>query len=175
MGSIGEDIKSTLEEVGGAYTIIRDAGNISGEYCDYDLTSQATKPLTIEAFRRAMVSYDSETVVGDVIEFDTTAERYMVMNKLPEIFENDVIQYESIFYLCNISSGELLRPSGETWGVDYHKETEWEVIKNNCDAMQVAALYGNSLEDDEDLAMIGLAKNEVLLPSSVGAQVLDRF
>ena len=176
MGSIGADIKSTLVEVGAEYTIIRDAGNISGEYCDYDLTSQATKPLTIEAFRRAMVSYDSDTVTGDVIEFGATSERYMVMNKLPEIFENDVIQYESIFYLCNVSSGELLRPSGEVWPTDtYHKETQWEEIKTNCDAMQVAALYGNSLEEEEEMALLGMRKDELYIPHSVGIQALDRF
>jgi len=172
--SIGDDIRDTLVEVGAAYTIIRDAGNVSGEYCDYSLTSQATKPITIESFRKAMVPYDTEIIVGDVLEF-ITDERYLVMNHLPELFENEIIQYESIFYKCNISSGELLRPSGEVWGSDYHKETQWEGIKDNCDAMQVAALYGNSLEDDEELALLQLRKDELYIAHSIGVQSMDRF
>jgi len=172
--SIGDDIRDTLVEVGAAYTIIRDTGNVSGEYCDYSLTSQATKPITIESFRKAMVPYDTEIIVGDVLEF-ITDERYLVMNHLPELFENEIIQYESIFYKCNISSGELLRPSGEVWGSDYHKETQWEGIKDNCDAMQVAALYGNSLEDDEELALLQLRKDELYIAHSIGVQSMDRF
>jgi len=174
--TIGIDIKEVLTEVGAAYTIIRDAGNISGEYCDYELTSQATKPITIEAFRQAMVPYDTKTVAGDVIEFNKTSERYLIMNKLPGLFENKIIQYESIFYKCNVASGELLRPSGEAWDSNtYHKETQWETIKDNCDAMQVAALYGNSLEEQEEMAMLELRKDELYLPHSMGIQSMDRF
>jgi len=174
--SIGDDIKEVLEEVGAAYAIIRDSGDVSGEYGVYDLTSQATKPITLEHFRRGMLSYDTNAAAGDVIEFTETSERFMVMNKLPELFENAAIRYESIFYKCNVSSGEIIRPSGETWASDtYHKETQWEVIKNNCDAMQVAALYGNDLETDQDLALLNLQKDEVYIPHSVGAQVMDRW
>jgi hypothetical protein len=174
--TIGADIKDVLSEVGAAYTIIRDSGNISGEYGVYDLTSQATKPVTLEHFRRGMLSYDTQVVEGDVIEFDTTSERYMVMNKLPELFENTVVQYESIFYKCNVLEGKLLRPSGEDVDSNtYHSEIQWEVVKDNCNAMQVAALYGNDLVEEEKFGLIGLRKDEVYLPSSVGAKVLDRF
>ena len=174
--SIGADIKEVFEEVGSAYTIVRDAGNVSGEYGMYKTTSQATKPITLEHFRRGKLSYDTQCTTGDVIEFDTTAERFMVMNKLPKMLENEVYRYDAIFYKCNIASGELLRPSGEVWDSDtYHKETQWNSIKDNCDAMQVAALYGNDLESDQELALLNLHKDEVYIPHSVGAQVMDRW
>jgi len=41
--------------------------------------------------------------------------------------------------------------------------------------MHVAALYGNDMATDEELALIGLNKNEVLISQSIGAQVLDRW
>lgn len=174
--SIGADIKDVLEEVGSSYTIIRDAGNISGEYGDIVFSSQVTKPITIESFRRMTMAYDTQVVAGDVIELDVTDIRYMVANKLHEQFENSIVTVESVLYKCNVSSGELLRPSGETWDSNtYHKETQWEVIKNNCDAMQVAALYGNDLETDQELALLGLRKDELYIPNSVGIQSMDRF
>ena len=49
------------------------------------------------------------------------------------------------------------------------------MIKNNCDAMQVAALYGNDLETDQELALLGLRKDELYIPDSVGIQAMDRF
>jgi hypothetical protein len=176
MTTIAEDIKDILaDDVGAAYTVIRDAGDISGEYARTAMTSQATKPITLEHFRRCTLPYDSSAAAGDVIEFDVTEERFLVTNKLPKMLENTVTHYESILYKCNIANGVLMRPSGETRDDQYHKETQWQTIKSDCDAMQVAALYGNDLEADQELALIGLAKNEVYLPHSVGAQVLDRW
>ena len=176
--SVGDDIKEAIADVGSTYTIVRDAGNISGEYGLLEFSSQVTKPLTIESFRRSTIGYDTRAVTGDVVEFDIIGERFLVTNILPELFENAVVQKEAVLYKCNVSSGELMRPSGETWDDpmnQYHKETAWEVIKDNCDAMQVAALYGNDLETENELALLGLQKDEVLLPHSVGAQVLDRW
>lgn len=176
--SVGDDIKEAIADVGSTYTIVRDVGDISGEYGLLEFSSQVTKPLTIESFRRSTIGYDTQVVTGDVVEFDIIGDRFLVTNMLPELFENAVVQKEAVLYKCNVSSGELLRPSGETWDDpmdQYHKETAWEVIKDNCDAMQVAALYGNDLETENELALLGLQKDEVLLSHSVGAQVLDRW
>ena len=176
--SVGDDIKEAIVDVGSTYTVIRDDGDISGEYALLEYSSQVTKPLTIEHFRRAMVSHDTEMVTGDILEFDSVNERYLVTNKMSELFENAVVHFEAVLYKCNISSGELLRPSGETWDDPtdlYHKTPSWEVIKDNCDAMQVASLYGNDLETDQQLGLMGLNRDEVLLPHSLGAQALDRW
>ncbi len=173
---IGDTIKKALTKVGSAYTIIRDAGDISGEYAVYDYTQQATKPITLEHFRQADIAYDASIVAGDVIEFEETGERFLIMNMMPDLFKNNVVVYGSIFYKCNISNGILTRPSGEAWSSNtYHKETQWKVIKDDCDAMQVAALYGNDLESDQELALLELRKDELYLPHSIGAQSMDRF
>ena len=176
--SIGEDIEEVLEEVGIAYTILRDAGNVSGEYTMVKTTSQATKPITLEHFRRGKLSYNTDAITGDVIEFDVPGERFMVMNKLPVMLENEIFRHDCIFYKCNVVSGELIRPSGESddWPEDtYHKEQCWETICDDCDAMQVAALYGNDLETDQELALLSLRKDELYIPHSVGIRAMDRF
>jgi hypothetical protein len=176
--SVGIDIKEALEEVGIAYTILRDDGDISGEYGLLEASSQTTKPLTIESFRKSMTPYDTQIITGDIVRFDVIDELYLATNMLPELFENAVAHYDTIFYKCNVLSGELMRPSGETWdnlSDQYHKEIEWETIKSGCKAMQVAALYGNDLETDNEVALIGLKQDDVLIPHSVGAQVMDRW
>ena len=175
MSTIGADIKEALADAGGAFTILREAGNVSGEYGTYQPTSQATKPITLEHFRHGALSYDTEVVAGNVIEFDETSERFLIMNKLPMLSGDAITKHEAVFYKCNIANGVLSRPSGEVRDDQYHKETVWDPIKTDCDAMQVAALYGNSLDDEEEMALIGLRRDEVYLPHSVGAQALDRF
>jgi len=175
MAGIGDDLKAALIEVGASYLIIRDTGDVSGEYGLLEHSSQVTKPLTIEHFRRATIPHDSQLVTGDIIEFTGVGEYFITTNMIPEIFENAAVQYDTVLYKCNIRSGELLRPSGEVWGNDYHKEIQWEVIKNNCYAMQIAALYGNELNTEQEAAILGLQKDEVLLPHSAGAMVGDRW
>lgn len=176
--SVGVDIKEALEEVGVAYTILRDSGDVEGEYGLLEASSQTTKPLTLEHFRKSMIPYDTELATGDVVTFDVIDETFLATNMIPELFENAVAHYDAVFYKCNINSGELMRPSGETWDDpldQYHKETEWETIKTGINAMQVAALYGSGLEAEEEIALLGLNKNEVLIQHSIGAQVLDRW
>jgi len=169
------DIKDIIIAAGAAFTIIREAGNVSGEYATYTLTNQATKPITLEHFRQGYMPHDTNAAAGEVVEFDDTNERYLLTNKLPSILWNDVVRYSAVFYKCNVNSGELLRPSGEVRDDQYHMKTQWEPIKNNCDAMQVASLYGNDLEEDKALGLLGLKKDEVYIPHSVGAQVMDRW
>ena len=173
--SVGEDIKEAIEEVGSAYTILRDSGNITDEIGLLEYSAQVTKPLTIESFRRGTMGFDTQIVTGDVIEFGIIDQRFIVTNTMPDMFENAIVQYDTVLYKCNVKSGEIFRPSGETWSSAYHKESQWETVKAGCNAMQVSALYGNDLATDEELALIGLQKDEVLIPHSYGAQVLDRW
>ena len=176
--SVGDDIKDALSEVGVAYTIVRDAGNVSGEAGLLEYSAQLTKPVTIESFRRCTAPYDTQMITGDVVEFGVIDQKFLVTNLMAKLFENAAVKYDAVLYKCNVASGELSRPSGERWDDPYnlyHKETQWELIKGNCDAMQVAALYGNDLDSDNEVALLGLQKDEVLIPHSVGARVLDRW
>ena len=174
--SIGDDIKEAFEDVGTVYTVHRDSGDISGEYLDFEINAQVTKPFTREFFLQATLPYDTSALTGDVVEFDTTGNNYLVMNKTPELFENSIITHEAVLYKANISSGELLRPSGETWPTQtYHKESQWENIKSDCYALQTEALYGHDLDTDEELGLIGMQNHELYIPHSYGTRVLDRF
>ena len=173
--SVGEDIKEVYQEIGASITILRDSGNITGEYVDLEENSQVTKPFIREFFLEAGFQHDSVGVVGDVVTLDTIAAQYMVMNWTPDLFENAVIENRAVLYKCNVS-GEILRPSGEeVWGDMYHKTTQFESIRTNCYALQTEPLFGNLLNTDEELGAINIERDELYIPSRFGIQVNDRY
>ena len=134
--TIGPDIKEVLSEVGTAFTIKRDSGDITGEYLDFTPNTQVTKPFIREFFLEVMLSYDTELVAGDIVELNVPATPFMLMNFTPDMFENEVIKYDGVIYKCNVS-GELLRFSGEANWPDstYHKLEHLITVKSNCYAL----------------------------------------
>ena len=173
---IGEDIKEVFRDVGTAYTIFRDSGNLSGEYLDSFLNSQVTKPFIRAFFLESSLPYDTRAIAGDIIQFDITSDKYMLMNKTPELFENDVNTNECVLYKCNVS-GELSRPvvTDRCPTQTYHSVQEFSTVNAACNALMTEQLFGHDLETDEELGMIGLQKHELYVPRSVDPQVLDRY
>ena len=173
--STGQDIKEALADIGPTITIIRDSGNIAGEYVDYETNAQVTKPFIREFFLEAMVSFDTDLVPGDVLDIDVIGERYLLMNKTPTIIEGEVGYYDSVFYKCNVS-GELLRPSGEVRSAQtYHKTPVFTGERSVCYALLTEPLFSGDLETEEQLGLLGIHKEELYIPSSYGIQVLDRY
>lgn len=173
--STGQDIKEALADIGPTITIIRDSGDIAGEYVDYDTNAQVTKPFIREFFLEAMVSYDTDLIPGDVFEIDIIGERYLLMNKTPTIIEGEVGYYDSVFYKCNVS-GELLRPSGETRSSQtYQKAATFSSERSVAYGLLTEPLFSGDLETEEQLGLIGIHKEELYIPSSFGIQVLDRY
>ena len=173
--SVGIDIKDAIAEVGGKITIIRDSGNITNEYILTKANTQVTKPFIREFFLEAQLAYDSVAVVGDVIQLDTIAQKFLLMNLTGDTFENERIRNAGVLYKCNVS-GELFRPSGEVFNSQtYRKVTVWDSIGTNIYSLQTEPLFGNTLDTDEELGLIGLERDELYIPSSVGIQVNDRY
>lgn len=179
MAGLGSDIKEVFQDVGVAYNILR-APVLSGEYLDYEENSQVTKPFIREFFLECTLAHDTQVVDGDVIQFMPSGEaqggeRYLVMNKTTSIFENALIAFEGVLYKSNVS-GELLRPSGEVWdNQTYHKKTAFEVVSSKVYALQTEPLFGGELEAEEELALLGLEKQDLFIPVSFNAQPMDRY
>lgn len=171
--SVGDDIKEVLSEVASSIVILRDSGNIEDEFCDIEINKQATKPFIISFFRKATFQYDTQAVAGDIVEFDTTEDRYIVTTINPEEFENAVIAKQAVLYFCNVA-GELQRPAGEGWDDNYHKEPVWDTIKSGCNALLVNPEFRNELIEEE-MAMVSMEEDELFLPHSIGAAVGDRY
>jgi len=172
--SIGLDAKGVYAEVGVSFTIIRDSGNVTGGYLVFEPNSQVTKPFIQEFFLEANMSYDTAVVVGDIIQFNTTLDRYIVMNRTPILFEDEIYKYSSVLYKTNVSV-DVLRPSEDRDTHSYLYETTWTMVKGSVDALLTTPLYGNSLESDEQLGLIGVELNEFYIPSSIGVVQLDRI
>jgi hypothetical protein len=171
--TIGPDIEEVLEEVGTKFTILRDSGNITGEYLDFEPNSQVTKPFIREFFLEAMLSYATAVVSGDVIQFDTTGSRYLVMNFTPALFENVVINYDVVLYKTNVHLN--IYRSSIVQDANYRDRTVWNLVKGNVDALMVSPLYGSSIDEDRELGALGLQMQDIFIPLSVGLQTFDKI
>jgi hypothetical protein len=172
--TIGPDIKEAIVEVGTKYNIIRDAGNILGEYLDYESNAQVTKPFIREFFLEGTLVYDTQIVVGDIIQFTTTLDKYFIMNLTPEMFENTVISYQAVLYKSN-EMVTIYRPSEVRDPNSYHISTTWTPVETARPILITAPLFGIDLETDEQLGLIGLQVHEAFVPTSYDIQVLDRM
>ena len=177
--SAATSIKNGLRKAGISITILRDSGDVTGEYANVEPNQQVTKPFIKEFFLEALMSYDTVAIPGDVIEFDTSGDRYLLMNKIPSFVKNAVILNDGVLYKCNIS-GELFRPSGEdAWDSEYRKRTQWETVSGDtgltCHALQTEPLHGIEIESDNELGQIGIENHELYVSSSFGIRQLDRF
>lgn len=174
--SFGPDIKELLEELGVAYTILRDGGDVAGEYLVYKINRQVTKPFIREYFREATISYDSSIVHGDVIQFDDDSTKFLISSLSPRRFEGEKFDNQVTLYKCNVS-GELLRYSGEQDFDDltYREAGEFTPIKDPCYGLLVEEMYGNYLDQDSPPGQVENRALVLYIPSSVGIRPLDRY
>lgn len=172
--TIGPDIKEAIVEVGLSYTIIRDSGNISDNYLTAKPNEQVTKPFIREFFLEAQITYDSSLVAGDIIEFDTTGDRFIVMHLTPTLFENVIIRYESVLYKTNVKV-TILRPGERRNPNSLVLETYWDIVKQDVDLLLTTPLFGQDLETAEELGLLGIESHEIWCPDSYGIQLLDRI
>lgn len=174
MGRTGDGIKKAHIAVGLTFTVIRDSGNLTGEYCIIKQNRQVTKPFIREFFQEARFHYDTEVIAGDVIQ-TSDGRHFIVMNLIPSALINEVIENEVVLYKCNVS-GQIMRFSGESdWNDDYDLQHPMVVIRENAYALMTEALFGNDLESDEELGHIGLKNSELYIPGTYGIQVHDRY
>lgn len=172
--SIGPDIKDALKEVAITATILRDSGNVENEYIDYDPNAQVTKPFVQEFFLECSLTYDTQIVIGDIIQFDTTTDKYLVMNKTANQFENAVISYNGILYKSN-TVVDVYRPVDiENRDDQYLHHTIWTLVKADVNVLLTTALHGYDLEDSE-IGKLSVKDLELYISTSVGAQELDRI
>jgi hypothetical protein len=174
--SIGPDIKEALEDVGVSF--IRRLPSpllVTTEKLMYKGNAQATKPFIREFFLEATIAYDTEVQSGAVIEMVSSAIPYIVMNKTPEIFEDEIIEYKIVLYKANCS-GELLRISGESgWDSNYKKHPSFEVIRANAYALQTEILAGSGIHSEQEIGAISTDRQDLYVPSYYGIQELDRY
>jgi hypothetical protein len=172
--TIGPDIKEAIVEVGTKFSIIREGGNITGEYLTHASNAQVTKPFIREFFLEGTMQYDTQAVSGDIIEFGATSKRYLISHITPTLFENAVIRYEVVLYLANVIVA-ILRPFENRNANSYLMRTGWSIIKSGVNLVLTTPLFGQSLEGDQELGLLSVQMHEVYAPSSYGITYLDRL
>jgi len=176
MTTMGEDIKGcVLQEAGIAFTILRDSGDVTGEYTLLAGNAQVTKPFIREFFLEGVVAYDSVLVSGDVLQINQTGTKYLVANVTPDMLLNSIFQNSIVLYKSNLTV-DVLRPSeGDYSTQTYHRETHWSYIARSQPVLITTPLYGHDLVTDEEIALLSIETHEMYIPTSVGVQVLDRI
>lgn len=172
--TIGADIKTTLQEVGSAYTILRDSGNITGEYTWTKPNAQVTKPFIREFFLEGWFSYDTQAVVGDVIEMTASGRKFLVMNKTPDELENEAYRYSVVLYMCN-KVVDILRPTDSDPDDRWRVSTLWSYVARDVNCLITTPLYGHELSDDDRIGPLKIEVYELYAASSLGIQPLDRI
>jgi hypothetical protein len=170
-----DKIKAIHEKVGVAYSVLNAAGAfVSDGYLTTELNSQATKPFIKEHFVKAELGYDAAVSVGDVIQFDQTSVRYLVVNKQADIFKNVVILYDAVLYKCN-TIGKFKRLVVGRNQETLAPEAEWLTIAAGVNALLTEALYGHELDDELPIGELLLESYELYFPSSFDVKTDDRF
>ena len=171
--TIGSDIAEALSDIGIGFTILRDSGNISGEYLEYRIIqTQATEPFISDPLE-ATTAHNTETKPGDVLVFENDVVA-IVMDQVAEVFENETISNASILWHANVS-GELKRFSGEAWDYSYSYEHESSFYSVKSDCYGLLTEKRTELLQDESAGQIEVTSQMLYLPSSYGAQELDRY
>ena len=176
IGSFGPDIEDMLQDIGTPYTILRSGEtNILGEKCLYKLNKQVTKPFIREFFIEATLSYDTEVVAGDIIQFTNDSRTFIIATNTPRNFEGQAFDNQAVFYKCNVL-GELKRHSGEIYNSQtYKKDQVWDSVKTDLYGLMTEEIFGNYLDQE---TRIGQVQNQALflyVSSSEDIQSLDRF
>lgn len=169
--TIGPDIEEVLEEECTSFTILRDSGNITGEFLDFEPNTQVTKPFIREFFLEAILAYNTQVRDGDLIQFDVTGDIYLVMNFTAEMFENAVIDYSVVLYKTNVTLS-IFRPS-TVESPNYHDRTVWTLVKSGVRALLTSPLYGSELDEERELGALGLQMQELYI--NAGIQTLDKI
>lgn len=172
--TVGADIKEVLSEAGGAVTILRSPTNITGEYIRIKLNKQVTKPFIREFFTEAIWAYDTAMIAGDEVQFIDN-HVYLVMNKTAAVLEGEIYQYNSVLHKTNVVGRILRKPSASSRDTRYRQVSAWTVAATSCYALMTESLYGNEMDTDEELANLGLMREDLYISFKHGIRRNDRF
>lgn len=177
--SLGEDIKEMLrDDIGVSYDIYKSSENwknYSGEYLEYELNSQVSDPFIREFFIEARLQYDTQAETGDLIKLQNQGQFYILMNKTPDIFENEAFQYNCVLYKTNVS-GEVYRVSGERTRDPQTLELKpnWVRVAGTR-ALLTEKRYGSDIQEEEEIGHLQVKALKMFVPSSIDIQAMDRF
>lgn len=174
--SIGPDLAEVYGEVGTSIKIHKpDGTTVLGEYLDFDINRQVTKPFIREFFIEAFFTYVTAAAGGDVVEFVVDGRKFLVMNLTPEFFENEVINNSAVLYKCNeVATIKRLTKSG--WDVDYKRGITWPNVVADVPILLTERFFGTGLGvvEPRDFMEYDILDNQMYISAYYGVKPLDR-
>lgn len=129
MAGLGIDIKEVYTELAAEFSIVNRSPVITGERILFEVNAQATKPFVREHQLDCTIPYDSYIEVGDVVCMNKTDRYYMVMNKTPEMFEDEVVEWDVVLFYCNLPAAtHIVRPVEIRDKTTYNMVSGWQVV-----------------------------------------------
>lgn len=125
--SIGGDIKEVFSEVG---CLVQIEGTELTEYIDYDFNVQVGNAFLREHMRNASFSYDTAIQAGNILYVPKNGERLLVVNFIPEMFEDEIATINSTLYLCNVF-GKIYRETEDQDIIVTFQQAGFSVISPN--------------------------------------------
>jgi hypothetical protein len=176
MSGLGIDIKEVYDELGGSFSVVNRIGTSLIGKVIYDLNAQATKPFIREHHLDATFSYDTVVLVGDVILLEEVSRHYMVMNKTPEMFEDEVVKWSAVLYLCNLpTTTHILRPIEVRNPDTYNMTSGWSVVADSpVYGLLTDRLFGSEINQEEGAGQFPIWRRDIYLPKAYAVKPLDR-
>jgi hypothetical protein len=178
MSSVGRDIAEVFNDVG-AKVFINETPVF--DFIDSDLNTQVSNPFIREHMIEATLPYDTIIQPGDIINFEATQQRFLVVNYIPDVFENEVAAISTTIYKCNVygyfyREKEIAADDNTPMNLRYKRQVCWELVDQNY-LVFTSALRGNTSEmlGTQDFGDIVVKRHIVYLPSSMNIKTKDRL
>ena len=178
MSGLGPDIDEVYEELGALVSIVNRSPVVTGQRVLYDINAQATKPFIREHQLDASFPYDTLITTNDVIKIIVSDRHYMVMNKTPELFENEIVEWSSVLYLCNIpTTAHIVRPVEVRNSQSYNMISGWQVlIDSPMYGLLSDRIFGTEIEQQsKEGGQFPIWKITLIAPKYYAVKPLDRL
>lgn len=174
---LGPDIKEVYTELGSDISIINRTPIITNQKVIYEINAQGTKPFIREHHLDCTFPYDTSIETGDIVMMTSTGRYYMIMNKTPELFENNVVEYSGVLYYCNMPlTAHIVRPVEVRDAETYNMISGWTVVEDSpLYGLMSDRLFGSALETSARVGQDQLWRIDLYLPKWYDIQPLDRL
>ena len=175
---VGEDIAEVFAEVGAKVWLER-----TGEsaFIDYEMNVQISNPFIREHMIEGTLPYNTNILPGDILRLDAEEIRYLVVNYVPELFENEIVSISTTLYKCNVH-GKIYKevettPDQNTpMSQRLSRQVAWEYVGESY-VVFTSSLRGGTSEmlGTQDFGDIIVKHNIIYLPSNVEIKPKYRF
>ena len=174
---LGVDIKEVYAELGSLASIINRVPVITGETVIYEINAQATKPFIREHHLDATFPYDTQVTTEDVIRIEETGKIYMAMNKTPEMFENSIVEWNIVLYLCNLpTTAHIVRPVEIRDPTTYNMISGWQIVAENpVYGLITDRIFGSDLIQNNEAGQFPVWRVDLYIPKFYDIKPLDRL